>query len=288
MNRASLAALAALCVLSTPVLAEVVLEADDNAATLSGTWTQSTAVAGFYGSDFATAPVGGTAETARFFSPRNITTSGTWCVQAHWTAGSNRSAAARYELYDGATLRTSVNVDQRVNGGAWRTLACVALTAGQRAEARLRDTSGTAGALVVADGVRWVWEETSAQSLCLNVAGGQAAGGGTFVLQGASIPPSGVCKPLAGFLRTGSNVIGYSSGAGCTSSDGRVFSATLATTNPGFFGRGTIVSDHIRICPAGATNCPVAQADASSYFGQVVAERVSCTSAMLSLPAAHN
>ncbi len=286
-TRQTLAA-AVLCSLAMQSFAEVVIEADDNTAVFSGSWSQSTAVPGYYGSDFATATAGGSADAARFLSPRAISTSGTYCVQARWTAGSNRSATARYEAYDGSTLRATYAADQRVNGGTWRTLGCVALTAGRTAEVRLLDAGSTGASVVVADGVRWVWEESSTASLCINVAGGQGQGGGTFVAQGATIPANGSCKPLSGFLRTGSNVIGYTSGSGCTSSDGQVFSATLSTTNPSFFGPGTVVSDHIRICTGSSCPSGVSSRDTSSYFGNVVAQRVSCTAAMLALPAVHN
>lgn len=280
----------ALCSLSLPSFGEVVLEADDNTATLSGSWSQSTGTPGFYGSDFATSVVGGAAASARFFSPRPISTSGSYCIQAHWTAGSNRSASARYEVYDGSTLRGSFNADQRSNGGAWRTLGCVALTAGRTGEVRLLDSSGAAGSLVVADGVRWVWEESAAQSLCVEVNGGQAQGGGSYVGQGYAMPARGSCKPWSGFMKTGTDVVGYSSGSGCTSSDGQVLTLTLATVNPRFFGTGAVVSDFIRICSNGAGGCPlgVVQGDTSSYFGLASAQRVSCTPAMLELPAGHN
>lgn len=273
--------------LAAPAWSEVVLETDDDRATLTGAWTTSTAAPGYYGVDFATAVVGGAADTARFFSPKAITSTGTWCAQARWTQGSNRSAAARYELYDGTTLRGSVTVDQRINGGAWRTLSCVPLTAGRTAEVRLLDTSGTAGTLVVADGVRWVWEENSAQSLCVNVAGGQAAGGGTYVAQGLAIPANGTCKPWSGFMKTGTNVIGFTAGSACTSSDGQTLTASLSTTNPSFFGTSP-VTDHIRLCLGASCPAGVTQIAVSTYFGSSAPARVTCTAAMLQLPAAHN
>lgn len=80
--------------LSVQVHGEVVLDSDDNAATFAGTWTQTPSGIGFYGTDFAIAQGGGTADIARFFTPRPITTTGTWCVQARWTTGPARTTAA--------------------------------------------------------------------------------------------------------------------------------------------------------------------------------------------------
>lgn len=290
MNWRNFAIMIMLAALSGPGYSEVVLESDDNAATLTGTWSQSQAVAGYYGSDFATAGVGGgTVDTARFFSQRAITTSGTWCIQARWTAGSNRSASAQYQVFDGTTLRSTFPADQRANGGAWRRLGCAQLTAGKISEVRLLDTGGAAGSIVVADGVRWVYEETPGQGFCVNVAGGPANGGATFVGQGYSLPPNGACKAWSGFMKTGSTVVGFSSGSGCTSSNGKVFTATLSTSNPSFFGPGKSISDHIQLCTAGAAGCPVGatQFDSGSFFNGT-AERVSCTSTMLQLPAVHD
>lgn len=284
----SLAAVSILACLQPTAHAEVVIEADDNTAVFSGSWASSTAVPGFYGSDFATATAGGATDIARLIGPRPVSTSGTYCVQARWLAGSNRSASARHELYDGTTLRQTVNVDQRANGGAWRTIACVALTAGRVPEVRVLDAGSATGTLVVADAVRWVWEESGALSLCIDLAGGASRGGGTYVAQGLALPANGTCKPWSGFMKTGSDVVGTTSGTACTSSDGRTMTASLATTNPSFFGPGSVVSDHIRLCPTGTCATGVSSAAVSSYFGQVPAARVTCTTSMLTLPATHN
>lgn len=268
-----------------PAYSEVVLDTDDDVATLSGTWTQSKAVPGFYGSDFATAVVGGGADTARFFSQRTITTSGPWCVQARWTAGANRSGGAQYQVFDGSTLRGTVSVNQKVNGGAWRRLGCFQFTAGKTGEVRLLD-SGAAGELVVADGVRWVWDE-SARPVCVNVAGGFGAGGVTFVGQGFTMPGNGACTPWSGTLRTATTVVGTSSGTGCVSSDGKVLTLALQSLDPPFFGPGTTVTDYIQVCPGGAAGCPVAQTDQGSFFTGAAA-LTSCTPTLLQIPSVHD
>lgn len=288
MTPRALLASAALAALSTSGFCEVVLEADNVGATTTGAWTASTAIAGFYGTNFTTAVVGGTADTTSFRPQRPISATGTWCAQARWTAASNRTTAARYDLYDGTAFRGTFTANQQLNGGVWRTLGCVTLTQGQTPEARLLDNSGTAGSLVVADAVRWVYEDNVSQSLCVNVAGGQSGGGGTYVARGLSTPAAGTCKPWAGFMKTGTNVVGFTAGSACTSSDNRVLTATLSTTNPSFFGTNTQVTDHLQICINGACPAGVTQFAASSYFGSSTVALVACTSSILTLPSAHN
>src|SRR5262245_52242931 len=144
---------------STQAYSDVVFDTDDNAATLTGTWTQSTSPAGFYGTDYAAATGTGSADTASFKSPITITTTGSWCIYARWTQGSNRSSAAKYQVFDGTTSRTTFTVSQQTNGGAWRRLGCVTLTAGKTSEVRLSDSGVDSTHIVVADGVRWVLDE---------------------------------------------------------------------------------------------------------------------------------
>jgi hypothetical protein len=269
------------------VLSEVVLDADDDTATLTGAWTQSSGSPGYYGLDYATAVGGGAAATARFLSPRPITTSGTWCIQARWTSGANRSAAAQYRVFDGSTARSTFTVNQKINGGAWRRLGCVNLTAGNTSEVRLSDAGSAAGTLVVADGVRWVWEESSAQSYCIAVNGGFGSGGTTFVGRGFSVPTAGNCKPWSGFTKTGSSVIATSTGTGCTSSDGKVLTVNVFSTNPAWFGAGNFGSDHIQLCPAGTAGCPIGAGVDSGSFGGPAAP-TACTAGLLNLPAIHD
>jgi len=78
----SLAILILVLGLSAQARAVVTLETDDNLATFTGIWTQSTGGVGFYGTDFALAQGGGSADTARFTTQIPITSTATWCVQA--------------------------------------------------------------------------------------------------------------------------------------------------------------------------------------------------------------
>lgn len=287
MNRFKTVLLLLALGLSAPAYSEVVLETDDNVATFTGTWAQSTTVPGFYGQDYATATGGGTADTARFFSQRAITTSGTWCIQAYWTSGGTRTTAAQYQVFDGTTSRGTFTVNQQLNGGAWRRLGCVTLTAGRTAEVRLTDTGVAAGAVVIADGVRWVWEESSAANFCIAVNGGFGSGGTSHIGRGFSVPTPGNCKPWAGFTKTGSSVIATTTGTGCMSSTGGVLTVTLFSTDPPWFGAGQFGSDHIQLCPAGVAGCPIGGGVDQGSFGGTAAPQT-CTATLLNLPAVHD
>jgi hypothetical protein len=277
--------------LSTQANSEVVLDSDDNSATLTGTWTQAKTDSGFYGNDYATAQGAGTADTARFFSPRTITSTGIWCIQARWTSGPTRTTLAKYQVYDGTTLRNTFTVNQQLNGGAWRRLGCVTLTAGKTGEVRLSDTGVLAANIVVADGVRWVWEEGPGNSdFCIAVNGGFGTPGGTtFVGKGFISPSSGTCKPWSGIMRTASTVVGTSTGAACLSNDGKLLTVTLQTTAPEWLGIGVTATDHIELCPLAATlGCPAHAGQFDRGTNNGPAANIACTAAVSTIPSSHD
>jgi hypothetical protein len=279
-----------LIVLSGGVRSEVVMDTDDNAATLTGTWTQAKTVLGFYGEDFATALGGGGVDLARFLSPRVITSTGSWCIQARWTTGSTRTTAAKYQIFDGTTLRNTFTVNQQINGGAWRRLGCVPLTAGKISEVRLSDSGVLAASIVVADGVRWVWEEVPvSQDFCIAVNGGFGSGGTTFVGKGFGIPANGTCRQWSGIMKTATTVVGTSTGAGCMSNDAKLLTVTLHTTAPEFLGASSPAADHIELCPNLATlGCPAhaGQSDRGTFAGPAV--QIACTAALVAIPSSHD
>lgn len=277
---------------SVPSVAQVVMETDDNAATLAGTWTQSNTIPGFYGNDFAIAQGGGTADMARFFSKKPISSTGSWCVEARWTAVANRTTAAAYQVYDGATLRNTFKVNQRLNGGVWLPLGCVTLTAGKTSEVRLTDSGLAASDYVVADGVRWVWEEKTLyqdfQDYCIAVNGGFSGGGTTFV--GKSFAPllNGTCRPWSGIVKTATTVVGTSIGTACLSTDGKLFTLAVQSSLPEFVGPGQVATDHIELCPLGAADCPAhnGQSDQGSFAGP--AAHVTCNPLIVPIPSSHD
>lgn len=285
--RSRLAIIIILVGISVQANSEVVMDSDDNAAILAGTWTQTTGGIGFYGTDFATAQGGGSADMARFFTPRPITTTGTWCIQARWTAGATRTTAARYQVFDGTIPRNTFTVNQQINGGAWRRLGCVPLTVGRTGEVRLIDAGVVAPSIVVADGVRWVWDEGPiTQDFCVAVNGGFGSGGTTFVGKGFTAPFGGRCKPWSGIVRTATTVVGTSTGAACLSNDGRLLTITVQTTAPEFLGSTVHAADHIELCPV-ANNCPIGSGIDRGTFGGPAAQ-IACTPALVTIPSVHD
>ena len=118
--------------------------------------------------------------------------------------------------------------------------------------------------------------------------GGFGNNGTSFIGKGFALPAAGLCKPWAGFTKTATSVIVHSTGAGCLSNDGKVLTLTIFGTNPSFFGPGGFSTDHIRLCPAGVTGCPIGGGQDSGTFGPGPAAPQTCTTALLRLPAVHD
>jgi hypothetical protein len=290
MNVLSKWILFVLFIFTSHAFAEVALDSDDNAATFSGTWTQSNVGTSFYGNDFAIAQGAGSADSARFYSPRTITSTGTWCIQARWISGANRTAAAKYQVFDGTTLRSTFTANQQVNGGAWRRLGCVTLTAGKTSEVRVSDSGVAAASLVVADGIRWVWDESPVnQDFCIAVNGGFGGGGVTFVGKNFVAPANGTCQPWSGTMRAGSTVVGTSTGAACQSNDGVLLTVSLQTTAPEWFGIGQTATDHIELCRLNSPQrCQAGVGSNRSSHSTGSATQVTCTTTLRNIPSTHD
>ncbi len=128
---------------------------------------------------------------------------------------------------------------------------------------------------------------SNAANFCIRVNGGFGAGGSSFVGKGFALPTAGNCNPWAGYVKTASSVIANSTGGGCLSSDGKVLTLTIISTNPSFLGTGVTATDHIRLCPAGVTGCPIGAGQDIGTFGGSAAKQT-CTASLLSLPAIHD
>ncbi len=130
--------------------------------------------------------------------------------------------------------------------------------------------------------------QAHAANYCIAVNGGFGNGGTSFVGKGFALPAAGNCKPWAGYTKTSSTVIAASTGAGCLSSNGKVFTLTVFSTDPPWFGTGQFGTDHIRFCPAGVSGCPIGAGTDVGSFGPAAAVPQTCTSALLNLPALHD
>jgi hypothetical protein len=126
---------------------------------------------------------------------------------------------------------------------------------------------------------------SAAANYCIAVSGGFGSGGTSFIAPGFTLPAAGKCKPWAGFTKTASTVVVFSSGTGCISSDGKVLTVSVSSTDPSYFG-STPGSDQIQLCPAGVTGCQISGEDFGSFGGP--AKPQTCTTKLLSLPAIHD
>ena len=124
-------------------------------------------------------------------------------------------------------------------------------------------------------------------SYCIKVGGGFGSGGTSFVGKGFAVPLAGACTAWTGYLKTASTVIANSTGSGCLSSDGKVLTLTIISTDPAYLGPGVTATDHIRFCPAGSTGCPIGAGQDIGTFGGSAAKQT-CSTSLLNLPAIHD
>ena len=120
---------------------------------------------------------------------------------------------------------------------------------------------------------------SNAADFCIATNGGFGKGGSTFVGKNFVLPAAGLCVPWSGFTKTASSVIAISAGTACRSTDGKSLE---------LLGSGTIGSDHIKFCPAGASTCPYGGGTGTGTFSNGSAARQTCTTALLKLPAIHD
>ena len=78
-----------------------------------------------------------------------------------------------------------------------------------------------------------------------------------------------------------------STGTGCLSSNGKVLTVSIFSTDPSSLGAGQIGADYIQLCPAGVTGCPLGEGTDQGEFSGV-AEPETCTPKLLTLPALHD
>jgi hypothetical protein len=118
---------------------------------LTGTWSASSSTAGYYGSNYLYAATAAVSEPATFWF--YLPAAATKTIDARWTSGANRSAAAPYIIKNasGTTLAT-VYKNQQTGGGAWNTLGSWSFPAGWNKVQVSR--WATAGYVVVADAIQ--------------------------------------------------------------------------------------------------------------------------------------
>lgn len=121
---------------------------------------------------------------------------------------------------------------------------------------------------------------------CIAAGGGFGGGGTSFIGIGFAVPAAGSCKPWAGFTKTASTVVVFSTGNGCTSSDGKVLTVSVTSLAGNFCLAGTDpCQDYITLCLVNS-GCPVGDQDTGSFAG--TAKEETCTAKLLDLPSTHD
>lgn len=137
----------------TPVYGSTVVTVDNahGGFSASGNWGVATWASDKYGADYAYRSTAAVSDAATWTG--NLPSSGTYRVDAWWTAASNRATSAPY-IVDHSGGSSVVNRDQTVNGGKWNSLGSYSFGAGNRTTRLSCWTSS--GDVVIADAVRWV------------------------------------------------------------------------------------------------------------------------------------
>lgn len=130
----------------------VVDDADATGVVISGAWSGSTSIAGFWGSGYLHDGNAGKGTKSVTFTP-DLPSNGTYDVYLRWTADGNRATNVPVDVLHPGGSHTVV-VNQQINGSAWRKIFTTNFNAGTGASVVLR-TDETAG-FVVADAVRFL------------------------------------------------------------------------------------------------------------------------------------
>ncbi len=143
-----------LTISATPAI--VVDNADASGVTLTGAWSASSGVAGFYGTNYLLdGNTGGTGGKSVRFTP-TLPLAGRYDVYLRWAADPNRASNARVDV--NATAGTTfLQVNQQTNGGEWVKLGAFDFAAGTSGNVLLRNAG--ANGWVVADAVQLVLNE---------------------------------------------------------------------------------------------------------------------------------
>jgi hypothetical protein len=132
--------------------AETDIVMDDLAATYVGTWSLSTAVAGYHGNGYRHDGNTGKGSKSAMFRP-SLSTAGGYRVYLWYSANGNRAGNVPVDVIHAGGTAT-LSVDQRVNGGQWNLLGTYSFNAGTGGYVRIRN--GGARGYVAADAVKWV------------------------------------------------------------------------------------------------------------------------------------
>lgn len=143
-----------LTISATPAI--VVDNADATGVTITGAWSASTAVAGFYGTNYLLdGNTGGTGGKSVRFTP-TLPFAGRYDVYLRWSSDATRATNVRVEVNSTAGT-TFMKVNEQANGGTWVKLGAFDFTAGTGGNVLMRNNG--ANGWVVADAVQLVLNE---------------------------------------------------------------------------------------------------------------------------------
>jgi hypothetical protein len=132
---------------------EIILDNDSDGVTVNGNWSSSSAIPGFFGTDFLTDSNSGKGSKSVRYRP-DFDFEGDYYVYARWTKASNRATNVPIDIVSGGDSDT-VSVDQRNTGGSgWVLLGKFHFAKGTGSYVQIRN-AGTNG-VVVADAIRFL------------------------------------------------------------------------------------------------------------------------------------
>lgn len=143
--------------LGTAVTGVIVDNADATGVTITGSWTASAAVAGFYGADYISDGNSSKGAKSVRFTPE-FASSGDREVFLRWTANANRASNVPVDIISASGTSTVV-VNQQLQGGTWVSVGVYSFNSGTQGSVLIRNTS--TNGYVVADAVQFAPVATS-------------------------------------------------------------------------------------------------------------------------------
>lgn len=118
---------------------QIIVDNTDNNCTFSAAWSASTAIPGFYGSDYSYFSKASSTDWAEWTPV--IAEEGNYRVYMRWAAYSNRPIAAPVEINHMEGISTT-KVNQTLNGGIWNFLGTFQLNKGDFNSVKIQCSSG--------------------------------------------------------------------------------------------------------------------------------------------------
>ena len=126
----------------------------------------------------------------------------------------------------------------------------------------------------------------SPEPYCIAVGGGFGNGGTTFVARNFSFPAASKCTSWTGYTKTASTVILTTTGTSCLSSDSTALTVSVSSADPSYVAQP--VADYIQLTRTDSTQPFTGQDYGEFALPTANAETITCTNALLTLPASHD